>query len=192
MRRPRAGLLGAAIGFAGLAVAGYLTAVKLAGELPACGPLRGCETVALSEYSAIAGIPIALFGAGLSAIVVGLQLAWWRTGQRRVVIAAYGLGLFGILIVAYLTYLELVVIGAVCVWCVGYAVTVVAGWAVAAIELRPAPGRDGQSALRRTGTGPIPLPAGPVGPSPHVFRPLRRPRMPDTLESHGGSCHDSN
>jgi len=38
--------------------------------------------------------------------------------------------------VAYLTYLELFVIGAVCVWCVAYAVTVVAGWVGAALALR--------------------------------------------------------
>ena len=34
--------------------------------------------------------------------------------------------------IAYLTYLEVVVIGAVCVWCVAYAITVVAGWFLAA------------------------------------------------------------
>ena len=32
---------------------------------------------------------------------------------------------------AYLTYLELFVIHAVCVWCVGYGLTVVGGWLVA-------------------------------------------------------------
>ena len=48
----------------------------------------------------------------------------------------YGMGLLGLLAVAYLTYLELFVIGAVCVWCVGYAVTVVGGWLTAVVALR--------------------------------------------------------
>ncbi len=132
----RAGLLAAVLAGAGLAISAYLTSVKLAGELPVCGPLKGCETVALSSYSEILGIPVALFGAGFSALVLILALAWWRLGDRRALLATYGLGLFGILFVAYLTYLELFVIHAVCVWCVGYAVTLVAGWIVAAWAVR--------------------------------------------------------
>jgi uncharacterized membrane protein len=134
--RRRGGLVGAAIALAGLAIAGYLSVVKLAGQLPVCGPLRGCETVALSEYSDIGGIPVALFGVVFSVITLALQVIWWRTGERRAIFAAYGLGLFGILFVLYLTYLELFVIHAICVWCVAYALTIVAGWLVAAAALR--------------------------------------------------------
>jgi uncharacterized membrane protein len=69
-------------------------------------------------------------------LTLALQLIWWRRGERRALLAAYGLGLFGILFVSYLTYLELFVIHAVCVWCVVYALTVVAGWLVTAAALR--------------------------------------------------------
>lgn len=136
MRRHPGGLLGAAIALVGLAVAGYLSVVKLAGQLPACGPVPGCETVALSEYSDIAGIPVALLGVVFSVSTLALQLIWWRRGERRAVLAAYGIGVFGVLFVSYLTYLELFVIHAVCVWCVAYAVTIVAGWLIAAAALR--------------------------------------------------------
>lgn len=136
MTRSRGALLGAGLALVGLVVAAYLTAVKLAGGLPVCGPLEGCETVALSEYSEIAGFPVALAGVALSGVLLVLQVLWWRTGDRRPLLAAYGLGLFGVLFVAYLTYLELFVIGAVCVWCVAYAVVIVAGWVVAAHGLR--------------------------------------------------------
>lgn len=142
MTARRAGLLAAVLAGAGLAISAYLTSVKLAGELPVCGPLKGCETVALSSYSEILGMPVALLGAGFSALVLILALAWWRAGDRRALLATYGLGLFGILFVAYLTYLELFVIHAVCVWCVGYAVTVVAGWIVAAWAVRASAGGD--------------------------------------------------
>jgi uncharacterized membrane protein len=138
--RRRSGLLGSAIAVLGLAVAVYLTTVKLAGQLPACGPLHGCETVALSEYSEIGGVPVALLGAAFSALVLGLQLTWWRTGSRSALLGAYGLGLFGILFVAYLTYLEIFVIHAICIWCVTYAAAIVAGWIIAALALRARPG----------------------------------------------------
>jgi uncharacterized membrane protein len=141
--RSLSAILGAGFALAGLVVAGYLTAVKLAGELPVCGPLQGCETVALSEYSEVGGVPVALVGAGFSAVLLALNVVWRRTGHRRTLLAAYGLGLFGVLFVAYLTYLELFVIHAVCIWCVAYAITIVAGWAVAAVGLRQ--GRTGPS-----------------------------------------------
>jgi uncharacterized membrane protein len=130
------GLAMAAIAATGLVIAVYLTAIRMAGELPACGPIRGCEEVALSPYSTLAGIPVAALGAVYSALLVLLGVARWRTGDRRPVLAAYGLGLAGVVTVAYLTWLEVAVIGAVCVWCVGYAITVVGGWLVAILAAR--------------------------------------------------------
>ena len=115
----------------GLAAAVYLAATKLLGEAPVCGPIRGCEDVAASPYSELFGVPVALFGVGFSIVLVGLSVVWWRTADRRALLGAYGLGLLGCFVVAGLTYLELFVIHAVCVYCVAYAVTVVAGFAVA-------------------------------------------------------------
>jgi uncharacterized membrane protein len=132
----RAGLAIAAAAAVGLAIALYLTSLKLTGGLPVCGPVTGCEDVARSEYSSIAGVPTAALGVLYSATVASLGLAWWRWSDRRALLAAYGLGLVGGLFVAYLTYLELFVIHAVCVWCVTYGVTVIVGWLVAALLLR--------------------------------------------------------
>ena len=42
-------------------------------------------------------------------------------------------GLAGIIAVAYLTYLEVFVIGAICVWCVSYALTIAAGFVLTAV-----------------------------------------------------------
>ena len=121
-----------ALALAGLAIATYLLAARISGEAPACGPVKGCETVAASEYATLFGVPIALFGVGFSVILVAACVVWWRRADRRALYASYGLGLAGIIAVAYLTYLEVFVIGAICVWCVGYAVTIVAGFAMAA------------------------------------------------------------
>ena len=133
---PAGGLFGAAMTFlavAGLAIAAYLLASQFLGEPPACGPVKGCETVAASEYATMFGIPVALFGVGFSVILVAACTIWWRRADRRALYTSYGLGLAGIIAVAYLTYLEVFVIGAICVWCAGYAVTVVAGWMVTAV-----------------------------------------------------------
>ena len=45
------GLILAALDLVGLLVASYLSVVELAGGLPTCGPLKGCEEVALSKYA---------------------------------------------------------------------------------------------------------------------------------------------
>jgi uncharacterized membrane protein len=134
----RTGLIGASVAGLGAAIAAYLSIVKVVGVPPACGPLHGCETVATSAYSAVLGVPVAAFGFVLSSLIAALQIAWWRSGDRRLLLLAYGLGLAAFVVVGYLTYLELFVIGAICVWCVGYAVTVVVGWLIAALALREA------------------------------------------------------
>ena len=120
----------------GLVIAVYLTVIKLSGGLPVCGPVSGCEDVARSEYSSTLGIPTAAFGALSSAALLVLGLVWARTGDRRALLGAYGLGLLGVVFVGYLTYLELFVIHAVCAWCATYGLTVVVGWLVAALSLR--------------------------------------------------------
>jgi uncharacterized membrane protein len=136
MTAGRSGPAAAGLALAGLAIATYLALTRLSGGLPVCGPLHGCETVALSSYSEIFGIPVAVFGVVFSIVLVAFALAWWRGGDRRALLGLYGLGLLGVLFVGYLTYLELFVIGAVCVWCAGYALTVLAGWILVALALR--------------------------------------------------------
>lgn len=125
-----------ALALAGLAVAVYLLATRLLGEAPACGPVKGCETVAASSFATVFGVPVALFGVGFSFVLVGACLAWWRRAERRALYLAYGLGLAGIIAVIYLTYLEVFVIGAICVWCVGYALSIVVGWVAAVAATR--------------------------------------------------------
>jgi uncharacterized membrane protein len=124
------------LALAGLAIAAYLTVVRLAGGLPACGPSHGCETVAQSVYSVAFGVPVATWGLAFSILLSVLAVAWWRLGDRRALFGTYALGLVGILTVAYLTYLELFVIRDICIWCVSYAVTIVLGWLIAAREVR--------------------------------------------------------
>lgn len=133
--RPQLAALLAVIAAVGLVIAAYLTWTRLAGIVPPCLPGGGCETVEGSAYSAVNGIPVALFGVGYSTMILVLALAWWRTAERRAALLAYGLGLAGLLVEIYLVYLELFVIKAICVWCVAYGLTVVAGFVLATLAV---------------------------------------------------------
>jgi uncharacterized membrane protein len=126
----------AGIALLGLAVAGYLTLAKVTGGTVVCGPLGGCETVQTSEYSTVLGIPVSVYGMGYMVAVLATVLAWWRTDDRRALLGTYLLGLLGAMAVAYLVYLQLFVIHAICAWCMAFDTTVVAGFIAAIVVYR--------------------------------------------------------
>jgi uncharacterized membrane protein len=131
--RGRTAAILATIAAVGATIALYLTVVKLSGGVPTCGPLAGCETVQSSSYSTVFGIPISAFGLAFQLTMVALVLGWWRTGDRRALLGAYVLGLTGVLVVAYLVYLQVAVIGAICTWCMAFDTTIVLGFVGAAV-----------------------------------------------------------
>jgi uncharacterized membrane protein len=118
---------------AGLLIAGYLSVVELGGGVPACGPLRGCETVATSEYARIGGIPVAVFGVALSLILLTLAFAWIRTDNPLLLDVHCGLSLVGVIFEVYFLTLQVFVIRAVCVWCTLYGLTLIARFVVALV-----------------------------------------------------------
>ena len=126
--RGRFGAALSVLALVGLGIASYLLVVRVLGEAPVCGPVKGCETVAASQFATIAGVPVALFGVVFSIALSGACLMWWRRADRQALYVAYGLGLAGIIAVVYLTYLELFVIEAICIWCVSYALTILVVW----------------------------------------------------------------
>jgi uncharacterized membrane protein len=136
MDRTRLGPLLAVVAALGLLIALYLTSLKLSGQVPPCVVGGGCETVDSSVYSVVLGIPLAAFGAAYSAVVLAGALAWWRGGDRRLLVGLYLLGLVATIIEAYLVYLELFVLHAVCSWCVAFGATVVLGWLLVLPGLR--------------------------------------------------------
>ena len=73
--------------------------MRLFGESAACGPSRGCQTVAASGSSFALGVPVAVWGVAFSLLMVGCALAWWRRTDRRALLAAYGLLLLGTLLI---------------------------------------------------------------------------------------------
>ena len=139
MRTRQAIALLALVGFF-VALYLWLHQIGVGGELK-CGT-GGCETVQASPWAQQLGIPVAFYGvvgyaAILAVALVGLQPAWLERRGPTLLIAALATG--GVLFSAWLTYLELFVIHAVCVWCAAYAVTVVVGWLIAAAAMRAPP-----------------------------------------------------
>ncbi len=109
-----------------LAVAGYMTFVEVTDTPPACGPLGDCSTVQSSPYAILFGIlPVGMFGLAGNLAILAAWLAQQvgpQTLRRVSALAIWGMGIFGVLFSAYLTYLEAFVIGATCMWCITSAV----------------------------------------------------------------------
>jgi uncharacterized membrane protein len=117
--------------------AAYLTYVKLANARIICGQYSGCETVNSSIYSEVAGIPVALLGAGVYLLILIFLLLegqgdFWRSNSPLFV---FGLTLVGVLFSAYLTYLELAVIHAACIYCVTSAILITILFIIAILRL---------------------------------------------------------
>jgi uncharacterized membrane protein len=114
-----------------MAVSGYLLWVHWAGADALCSGLGGCEIVNTSPYAEVAGVPVALVGLVGYALLLALGLwAWLPVGRPAqadatgpsalwlIPLAIFGLSLVGLLYSAYLTYVEVFVLGALCPWCV--------------------------------------------------------------------------
>jgi uncharacterized membrane protein len=103
----------------GIGVATYIFIADSTSGAPTClvGG-GGCETVAKSSYSHIAGINIAVFG--IIGWVLILATAFFANDAARLGGFLVALGGFGFSI--YLTYLQIWNIEAICPWCVSDAV----------------------------------------------------------------------
>lgn len=112
----RAAAIGVAL--AGLGIATYLTVVHYAGGEPVCAVAHGCATVQQSDYASLAGVPVAVLGV---LGYLGVLAALVRDGEAGRTGAAF-LSLAGLGFSAWLTYVEVGVLDAICIWCVGSAV----------------------------------------------------------------------
>ncbi len=113
----------AVLALVGLAVAGYLTYVHYADLKPLCaGGGGGCERVQSSSYAKLLNVPVALLGLiGYGLILASLALPGDPGRLAGALLALVGFGFS-----AYLTWVELVEIDAVCQWCVVSAVLMTA------------------------------------------------------------------
>lgn len=129
----------ATLALAGIFVALYLLLYKIGvvGNL-SCS-IGSCETVNLSRWSIFLGAPVAAWGVGFYAVmfvlsVVSLQDRYaYSAGMSKLLALASG---GGFLFTIWLTYLELLVIHAICQWCVISAIIVTMMFVFAMADLR--------------------------------------------------------
>ena len=129
----------AALALAGIFISLYLTLYKLGviGELSCT--IGSCETVNTSRWSLFLGLPVAAWGLFfyIDVFVIALVGTMPRFENQpliSVVLAAEAV--IGVLFSAWLTYLELAVIHAICIWCVTSAIVVLLILLVSVADLR--------------------------------------------------------
>jgi len=129
----------AALALAGIFISVYLTLYKLGviGELSCT--LGSCETVNTSRWSIFLGLPVAAWGLLFYLDVFGVALLgtmprWENEPVISIVLVVEAA--IGVLFSAWLTYLELAVIHAICIWCVTSAVIVLIIFLVSLADLR--------------------------------------------------------
>ena len=114
MSEPTARVAIGAVAATGVALASYLVYVHYAGAPLACFS-NGCETVQHSRYATLLGVPVALLG--LAAYVTILATAFVRGELARAL--GLSVAVAGVAFGVYLMYVQVAVIHATCVWCLG-------------------------------------------------------------------------
>jgi uncharacterized membrane protein len=129
----------------GVGLATYLTYIHYAHVQPLCGTNGGsCLKVQTSQYSKLAGVPVALMGLIGYILILGTLLL---PEDERTRFATAALVLGGFAFSAYLTYREVFSLKAICEYCVGSAVLLtvmlpLSLWRFLRIESPTDPGRD--------------------------------------------------
>jgi uncharacterized membrane protein len=107
----------------GLGISGYTAYTSLADIAPVCGPIGDCVAVQHSEYAKLFGIPMGVLGLlGYAAILITWRLGQKLNGEWRWL--PWGITLAATLFSIRLTALEVFIIGATCLWCLGSAITI--------------------------------------------------------------------
>jgi uncharacterized membrane protein len=115
--RLRAAVAGLALGGAGIAA--YLTYTRYSGAPIACST-GGCETVQRSDYAQVAGIPVAVLGLAAYAALLATALV----SRPSAAVLGTGVAIVAVVFSAWLLYAQLVLIDAICQWCLANDVVV--------------------------------------------------------------------
>lgn len=129
----------AVLSLVGILIALYLTLYKIGviGDLTCT--VGSCETVNTSRWATFLGLPVAAWGIGAYVALFALSMAGTAdryAGSQTISVLLVAIAAWSVLFSAWLTYLELFVIHAICIWCVVSAVLLVVILVVAGIDLK--------------------------------------------------------
>jgi uncharacterized membrane protein len=131
----------AALALAGVFVALYLTLHRMGffgGGALVCG-VGSCDVVQASRWAVFLGLPVAAWGLGFYIVVLAAALVSVRDrllDSLPMSAILLGLATTGFLFSAWLTYLELFVINAICQWCVVSAILATGIFVAAVLDFR--------------------------------------------------------
>lgn len=155
-------MLAAVVALAGVFVALYLALYKLGYIGTLVCAVGSCEVVQTSRWATFLGYPVAVWGVAYYIAVLAISLAGLGAAlvdSRRLSQVLVLLTATGVLFSVWLTYLELFVINAICLWCVISAVLAVILFAIALLDLREVSAQleaqlaEAMAQLRVTGYG---------------------------------------
>ena len=129
----------AALALAGIFISTYLTLYKLGVIDELTCSIGSCETVNTSRWSVFLGLPVAAWGLFfyIDVFVIALVGTMPRFENEPLIsVVLAGEAVIGVLFSAWLTYLELAVIHAICIWCVTSAAIVAAITLVSVADLK--------------------------------------------------------
>ena len=106
----------------GIAISLYLTYIKLSANAFVCG-FGDCEKVTTSAYATVAGVPVALIGLAYYFTLLAFAVAYLDKRKERALRVLSMLTPFGFLASCYFVFLQLFVIHAICLYCLGSAAT---------------------------------------------------------------------
>ncbi len=119
------------LAFLGFLDATFLTASHyLRFPLP-CSVINGCEVVTTSAYATVLGVPIALLGAVYYLAMFVLAVATLERKRPRLLRPVFALSALGLAVSLVLVFIQLVVIGSICPYCMASAITTTAVFATA-------------------------------------------------------------
>jgi uncharacterized membrane protein len=150
-------IAGTSLSVIGLALAGYLTYEHYTSSTslscPAGGGIIDCLKVTASPYSKVHGIPVTVLGLVFFAVMIGVQSRpAWASSSPAVRISRFLWSLVGVGTAAWLIYVELFRLNAVCLWCsavhiISLLLFVVTAFGTAAMAGSPAADSDSESDL---------------------------------------------
>lgn len=109
--------------FAGFLDSLYLSISYVRRIAPNCAILDGCDVVTASHYSTVGPAPLAFIGLFYYLVLLFMSLAYFTSGNEKLMKLDFYLTSLGFLASLYFVYLQVFVIEALCLYCMFSALT---------------------------------------------------------------------
>lgn len=95
----------------------YLTAEHIRGNVPPCSIVSGCETVLTSAYASIGSVPVAVLGMLFYGTILVLLIGYFDSRSPIFSGAVAVFSIAGVFATITFIYIQVAVIGALCLYC---------------------------------------------------------------------------